>query len=119
MLEERKSFEDLMAMPAVDEDGEEDTTAGLTSLGGLEARLRKLDLAQIGYLFLTAIGEANHNSWDSVPREELIGINNLFWDLSYELDKFHPAPGPVLSEFCFGSEEWWDEQGKRHPGRKS
>lgn len=111
-MPERKTFEELMAIPAVDEDGDEDLTVGLDSLYDLEIELRKLDLAQIGYLFLSQIGEANHGHWDSVPREELIGINNFFHDMIFAIN--HEELPKENLELFFGGREQWDAQGKRH-----
>jgi hypothetical protein len=110
-LPPRRTFEEYMAMPAVDEDGDDEPTKGLVFLDLLEKRLRRYDLAQIGYLFLTQIGEANHNSWDSIPREELIGINNFFHDMivCINMEPELKARQP----WGFGAAESWDVDGKR------
>lgn len=109
---DRQSFQELMAMSTVDADGDIDLSIGLDSLTGLEQQLKKLSLAQIGYLFLSQIAEANHGSWDSVPREELIGINNFFEDMIIAADYDQIESKTDLS-LSFGGQERWDAQGNR------
>ena len=106
---ERKSFAELMEQEQNEDEG---LMTGLDYLQQLENRLRKMDLAQIGYLFLSQIGEANHNSWDSVPREELIGINNFFCDMIFAIDAEGIDQKTDLGLY-FGGRERWDAQGRR------
>lgn len=114
MAEDRKEFAELMAMSTIDGDGDVDNLIGLDSLYDLELKLRKLDLAQIGYLFLSQIGEANHGSWDSVPREELIGVNNFFRDMSTLITEIPESTQLPTLPWGFGGEEHWDALGIRH-----
>lgn len=105
----RVDFAEALAMP-LDEDMQEMT--GLEALGLVEQEMRKHDLDIIGRAFLTFIAEANHGSWDSIPREELIGFNNLLADFTYWLKD---EAQQERRGFTFGSVEQWDASGKRLP----
>jgi hypothetical protein len=111
LLPPRKTFAELMAMDTTDDDGDEDLTKGLVFLKLLETRLRRMDLAQIGYLLLGTIGEANHGGWDGSTREELVGIDLFFRDL-VEITNYDPEQR-AKQPWGFGAGETWDVDGKR------
>ncbi len=93
---------------------------GLDALRGFEDEMRKLDLAQIGYILLSDIGEANHGNWDGFDRETLVAINRSFEVLidSFQDYSKHPDHYSQHEGWGFGGEEHWDNQGIRH-GRES
>lgn len=78
--------------------------------------MRKHDLAQIGYVILSNLGEAIHNGWDGLEREEIEHWAYVLKDIKWFLED-----GGVWKDtydtarpWGFGGDEWWDEQGKRH-----
>lgn len=88
---------------------------GLEHLRGFEIELRKLDLAQIGYIILSTIGELNHGSWDGFDREELKRFNWVFGEFIQTFQHWEPHGGSYKEgNWGFGGVEHWDEQGVRH-----
>lgn len=90
--------------------------AGLHALTEFEDELRKVDLAQIGYIILSDIGEANHGGWDGFDRETLVAINRGFEVMIESFKYNHKYPDHYTDHdgWGFGGKEHWDSQGVRH-----
>lgn len=89
---------------------------GLTSLMDFVEEMSKLDLAQIGYILLSDIGEANHGGWDGFEREDLVAINRGF-EVLIETLKDAAKYGDHYSKhdgWGFGGKVHWDNHGVRH-----
>lgn len=87
-------------------------TAGLDALKDAELEMRKHDLAQIGFVLLSMVGEANHNAWDGSEREDLVQFNHFLKEFIINLG-FH-GHYQENAPWGFGGDEWWDKEGKRH-----
>jgi len=88
---------------------------GLDYLRGFEVELRKYDLAQIGFIILSTIGELNHGSWDGYNREELKQYNWVFGEFLQTFLHWEPYGGSYRdSPWGFGGDEHWDRRGVRH-----
>jgi hypothetical protein len=88
---------------------------GLGHFAAIEVELRKHDLAQIGYMFLSTIGECNHGSWDGYNREELKQFNWVLGEFLLTFQNWDPHGGSYKEHsWGFGGDEHWDTQGVRH-----
>jgi len=97
---------------AIDMAHHESRFGGLDAMQEFESELRKYDLAQIGYIILGSIAEANHGSWDGYEREDLVAMNRALADW---LQVFQHWGSSHYSdhEWGFGGSEYWDMFGIR------